>query len=357
MSRRSLISNLIAEQLAAANSATSPAPAAAVQSPAAPESAPAGPEPHAARRVAAGPVRTMGLTLERLELERKSLADALAGGGGVVELDPALVDASFARDRFGEPNDEGLAALQASIAEHGQEVPILVRAAPGRPGRFQAAYGHRRLAACRALGRPVKALVRELSDPELVVAQGLENAERVDLSFIEKAAFARSLEDGGFARPTIMAALSTDKTELSKLIAVARGVPDAIIRAIGPAPKAGRRRWLSLAESLSQAGALARIEALLDQERFRAADSDARFGMALAHAQRSEADIALAAPQRLTIAALDGRPLARITETDERLTLQIDRADDPAFADFLVRELPHLHARFLAEGEPARRKG
>ena len=45
-----------------------------------------------------------------------------------------------------------------------------------------------------------------------------------------------------------MDALSTDKGELSKLISVARAVPHEIVEAIGSAPKAGRRRWLVLAE-------------------------------------------------------------------------------------------------------------
>jgi ParB family chromosome partitioning protein len=363
MSRRDRISSLIAEQLAAANSAAGApssapdgAPSPATSSPA--TLAPAAPGPaEPARRVAAGPVRTMGLTLDRLELERKALVDA-AAAGGVVEIDPGLIDASFARDRFAEDENGGVAleALKASIAAHGQEIPILVRAAPGQPGRYQAAYGHRRLRACQALGRPVRAIVRALSDAELVVAQGLENAERVDLSYIEKAVFAAALEDRGFPRPTIMAALSTDKTELSKLISAARGVPPAIIRAVGPAPKAGRRRWLALAELLARPGATARVEALLAEDGFRAADSDARLTRALERAERAPAEAALAAPRRLTITGRDGRPLARVTETDERLTLTVDRTADPAFADFLLGELPELHARFAARDAQTRRR-
>jgi len=64
--------------------------------------------------------------------------------------------------------------------------------------------------------------VRSLDDHQLVVAQGVENSARRDLSFIERAMFAKALEDAGYERPVIMASLSTDKTELSKMISVAR---------------------------------------------------------------------------------------------------------------------------------------
>ena len=49
---------------------------------------------------------------------------------------------------------------------------------------------------------PVRAVVRTLSDAELVIAQGKENNERRDLSFIERALFAAHLEHRKFERPT-----------------------------------------------------------------------------------------------------------------------------------------------------------
>jgi ParB family transcriptional regulator, chromosome partitioning protein len=336
MSRRSVISSLIAEQLAAANSA----PAAEAQP-----------------RVAAGPVRAMGLTLDKLELERKSLEDAIAAGAQVVELDPAAIDGSFAADRFAADGEAGFEELRRSIEANGQEVPILVRPLPDQPGRYQAAYGHRRLKACRALGRRVKALVKAMTDAELVVAQGLENAQRVDLSFIEKAAFARGLEDRGFERATIMAALSTDKTELSKLISAVKAVPEPVMRAIGPAPKAGRRRWLQLGDALANPAGLRRVEALIADAGFTAKDSDARFVLALDAASRTPADKAEAAPHRMTIKGASGAVIATISETARQLDVVVDRAKNRAFADFLVRRLPALHDQFLAEEAEPRPPG
>ena len=193
-------------------------------------------------RAPAGPVRSMGLALDRMERESRDLEKALAAGAAVVELDPSLVDVSSVRDRLSESNDASFETFKQSIADRGQEVPILVRPHPANEGRYQVAYGHRRLRAAAALGRKVRAIVRELSDTESVIAQGIENSQRKDLSYIERALFAARLEDKGFERSVIIDALATDKGELSKLISVARAVPELVIEAIGPAPKAGRRQ-------------------------------------------------------------------------------------------------------------------
>uniref|UniRef100_UPI001D0E2864 ParB/RepB/Spo0J family partition protein n=1 Tax=Klebsiella pneumoniae TaxID=573 RepID=UPI001D0E2864 len=77
-------------------------------------------------------------------------------------------------------------------------MPILVRPHPTIDGRYQVAYGHRRLVAVRQLGFKVKAVIRELSDDQLVVSQGQENNARTNLSYIERALFASRLEDRSF---------------------------------------------------------------------------------------------------------------------------------------------------------------
>jgi ParB family transcriptional regulator, chromosome partitioning protein len=335
LSRRSVISSMIQEQLAVANSSAHTSTMSSAEPPAA--------------RVTAGPVRTMGLTLDKLELERKSLEEALAAGGGIVEIAAEMVEISFAADRFAEISEPAFESLKQSIAESGQEVPILVRPMPDRSGYYQAAYGHRRLRACRALGIKVKALIKPLSDAELVIAQGLENAARVDLSFIEKATFALGLETRGFDRPIIMAALATDKTELSKMIAAASALPADIVRAIGPAPKAGRRRWLQLAERLGDTGARQRVQIMIANSGFDALATDVRFTLALDEAITSRAKAALKAPMRTILKSSGGKPLARIEETDGKLTLVVDRGEDRGFADYLVRQISALYEAFASE--------
>src|SRR5690606_34176545 len=150
---------------------------------------------------------------------------------------------------------------------------------PAAQGRFQIAYGRRRLRALDRLAQPVKAVVRDLSDDEMVVAQGRENLDRADLSFIEKALFAKRLEDAGYERSVTMAALATDKSDLSRYISIARRIPEELARNIGPAVKAGRARWQKLAEAIDKPKTASKIDEVVVSERFQSADSDARFNI------------------------------------------------------------------------------
>jgi ParB family chromosome partitioning protein len=167
----------------------------------------------------------MGLSLGALsdEIEEaRRLRETIGVADQVAEIDPAKIERSPFSDRLSEGArmDETFAALKESIRERGQQVPVLVRVHPdpakAGQGLFQTAYGHRRVLAARELGLPVRAIVKALSDDDLVIAQGKENAERRDLSFIERALFANALVEHGFDRATAMAALGVDKTEMSR---------------------------------------------------------------------------------------------------------------------------------------------
>ncbi|QRE78214.1 plasmid partitioning protein RepB (plasmid) [Methylobacterium aquaticum] len=291
-------------------------------------------------RVPAGPVRAMSLSLSRMDDDRRALQAALARGQTIVDLDPALIDPSFVKDRL--DHDGGtFGEFKRQIEEHGQEVPILVRPHPTRMGRYQVAYGHRRLRALTELGRQVRAVVRELNDADLVVAQGLENSARQDLSYIERALFACRLEDHGFERTIITNALSIDKGELSKLIAVARAVPEKIVTRIGPAPKIGRRRWVALAEHIKTPSVARAVEKAVMDDAFVALDSDARFARIAA----------LVTPQKPSPATSKlwegqgGQATAEISRKGATVTLAINR--DPSFGEFVAARLDELYATFL----------
>lgn len=201
--------------------------------PARPET-PSAPPPHRP----SGAVKAMNLSLGRLGEEAaaaKALRESLASGDKVLEIDPSAVEMSFIRDRIPVDKDPEFERLKQSIQESGQQVPILVRPDPLKTGHYQAAYGHRRLRAAAEIGVPVKAVVRKLTDEELILAQGQENGPRVDLSFIERALFARRMDEHGFSREMIAQALATDKPETSRLLQVAQTIDPEIILAIGPA--------------------------------------------------------------------------------------------------------------------------
>lgn len=301
-------------------------------------------------RVAAGAVRSMKETFSDIERENEELRARVGAGESIVDVDPALIDPSPFADRFASEDDASFERLKASIAERGQEIPVLLRAHPGAAGRYQIAFGHRRVRAAQTLGRPVKALVRALDDDALVVAQGVENAAREDLSFIERAVFALRLEASGRTRAVIQQALAIDRAEASKLISVARAVPEALARMIGKAPRIGRGRWQEFAEAVQDRAALKRAEAAAGTAGFAALDSDERFARVFAAARRVEAKAHAARPDVLEIHDGAGRRVAQLRMGGRELRMRLAEKDDGAFARFLGARLPDLFDEFRAFG-------
>ena len=299
------------------------------------------------RRVPSGAVRAMGLDLDRLtsdarraeELERQA-----ANGQMVLEIDPAIVDASFAEDRIDRTSDADYRRLVDSIGISGQQVPILVRPHPDAVGRYQVAYGHRRLAAAMELGRPIRALIKPLTDAELVVAQGKENAERRNLTFIERALFAAELEARGFDRPTLLAALAAHPAEMSRYLAVARDVPRWLATAIGAAPKAGRPRWMALAELVAAEGAKKIVAALVERPDFQASATDRRFELTMSALRTASKALPSAWP--LVFFGPNGEPVIKLEPqaTGTRMTV-LDHAS-PGLSVFLTDRLPALLEEF-----------
>lgn len=300
-----------------------------------------------AERVKSGAIGAMGSALQEMAENSKAAArlqEKLASGDAVVTIAAKDIEGSAIADRLPTDNDPGFERLVASIADQGQQVPILVRPHPSKTGHYQIAYGRRRLRAAVRLDRPVRAIVRNLTDNELVVAQGRENLNREDLSFIERALFARRLEDAGFERAVIIAALSTDKANLSRYISVARSVPEDLAHAIGPAGKAGRARWVQMAEQLEQPHAERILARVTGTDEFRAALSDERFVMALtALAAPAKAP----SPRRQVWALPNGRKAGRVEERDGKTALVFDEKVVPAFGSFIAERLDDLYRAYV----------
>jgi ParB family chromosome partitioning protein len=297
--------------------------------------------------VRAGAVGAMGRTLGQIAGAAEQAKAMIEAGDTIVELDPALIDNSFVRDRLERDLDSHQELLEL-IRERGQQVPILVRPHPENPTRYQVAYGHRRVRVLAELGRRVRAVVKPLTDEELVVAQGQENSARTDLSYIERGLFAVALEDRGFDRMVIMSALNLEKTQLSRLISVARSVPLEISASIGPAPKAGRPRWMALVERLTGKDVKAEIAVLTADPTFREADSDQRFVRVFnALGPKKEKKGPRATPWKDP----QGRKLGAIARTPRQVTITVDRRQAPEFGEFLVDRLPEIYAEFISRAE------
>jgi ParB family transcriptional regulator, chromosome partitioning protein len=304
-------------------------------------------------RVAAGSVRAMGLELHRLTEqadEAEALRQQIENGSIVAELDPEMLEPSFVSDRLTPIDDPQYRQLVESIRKDGQALPVLVRPHPDRTGIYQIAYGHRRWHAARELAVKVRAIIQTLSDTELVIAQGKENAERRNLSFIERALFAAKLDSNGFDRATINAALAVHTTELSRLLTVAAAIPSAIVTLIGPAPKAGRTRWIELVEYLQTKDAQQLAVQTLDSPSLKRLGTDARFE-ALMETLRNAAS----GPEPTeVIANARGEPVVRITRSGRGLRVWVDGRFGHGFGAYLVRSLPDLIHRFDTETDQVR---
>jgi ParB family chromosome partitioning protein len=271
------------------------------------------------------------------EIERR-----LAEGQTVVELDPASIDPSFVQDRM--PGD--IDGLLASLREQGQQVPILVRPHPDTSSRYQVAFGHRRLRAMAELGRPVRAVVRDLTDEQLVVAQGQENNEREDLTFIEKARFAYRLSKQ-FTREIVIAAMSLDKSNLSKMISLFDTLPADLIDAIGAAPGVGRPSWQKLAELIEKSPSPSEFVEFAQSQAIQALPSADRFKAVLSGLKPDRR--ARGVPE--VMSTPDGARIAQLTQSKTKLEITIDKKATPEFAAFVLEQLPALYQAHRAKIE------
>ena len=277
----------------------------------------------------------------------------------LLDIDPFLIDAGGLADRL-ETDDAEDAGLLASIRDYGQQVPVLVRPHPTDPARYQIVYGRRRVLALRDLGQPVKALLRDLDDSALVMAQGQENNARRGLSFIEKANFAAQMRDAGYERRAMCDALAIDKTVVSRMLQIVDRVGPDLITAIGAAPAVGRDRWSALA-NLLESGDLD-TETMRDMIAIQARpdnDSNDRFeialnagdprGAAVRATDHTDTD-AVPRPRahsRTITSPGTGIAIAQVKSGSDKVVLTLPRDTGGGFEDWLVDHLHDIHRTWM----------
>ncbi len=277
-------------------------------------------------------------------------ADKMLEGETVVELSPETIEESFIRDRL-EEDPQAFEELIAAIREHGQTSPILVRPHPHHDGRYMVVFGHRRLKAATVLGRNVRAVVKPISDREHVIAQGQENSARADLSFIEKATFARRLSELHYDNDStiVMTALSVDKATLSKMMSVAN-MPRDILDAIGGAKLPGRDRWYELKLLLEKPTNLARLREVLAATDLAGLNGDARFAFVIDALTRKKASGYARPPKKSKWVPKD-KSVARAVSAEIRndgksYTLALKARDGVGFGEFIADSLDDLYAEY-----------
>ncbi|WP_417720832.1 plasmid partitioning protein RepB [Salipiger sp.] len=271
----------------------------------------------------------------------------------IVELDPFAISEGGLRDRV-EHDEADHASLMESIRLYGQQVPVLVRPDPDHADRYRIVYGRRRVLAHRDLGLPVKAMIRDLDDREAILAQGQENSARRDLSFIERANFARQMVEAGYERKIICDALSTDKTLISRLLQVAEAVPVEVIEHIGAAPSVGRDRWLGFATLWASQDLDAQdgVSMLAVQGQSR---SDDRFEALYAWLEKRRAgarpEAAPAprpAPETRPLMLAEGRRLGQVVRRGDKVRIELSHKAAPGFDDWLAEHIEEIHRDWLA---------
>jgi len=297
-----------------------------------------------------GAVKSMQQSFSAVEAENERLRAQLQSAEAAVELDPATIIPSFVRDRMDLEGNPQFPQFVEGIRREGQKLPILVRPIPERAGAYQVAYGHRRLRACQILGIPVRAIVMPLTDEQLVVAQGIENTERENLSFIEQALFAIELKKRGFSRETIAKALGRSEEKglayISILTSTASALPEELVRKIGPAPSVGRPKWDKLGSFFENqklpAKANSAVNGLVTSEKWQAQSSDERFAAVLRVLDRP---VPAEKPRATEVDLGDG--LSVTTKLTPKATqISIPHAPAAGLSAWLLDRLPELVEEF-----------
>jgi ParB family chromosome partitioning protein len=281
--------------------------------------------------------RTTGEAYEDLKAEMERAA---AEGRLVVEVDPALIRDSAHRDRdergFG---DAGFLELVNSIRDEGQLAPVALRRLDEAMTIYEVVFGHRRVRACRSLGRKVRAVIFDGDDKALVRRMLIENAIRRDLSPVEKArAWQRLLTSGLFTRQELSATLQVTPQQISNVVVLA-ALPAELLELVGDWRELGintGRRLLAAWE-----GAGCRLPADL-AERVRVGGGSAAKraqllarGLAAVGQGMGERDSEL-------IRAKDGRKLARLSRAGGQLVLRFQPDLSEELVRALARRLPEL---------------
>jgi len=296
-------------------------------------------------RHTSGALQSMNDALTGISHEADALREALTNGLTIVEIDPLDIDASFVKDRLDDFNGEDFSNLLDSIRENGQAFPVLVRPHPDQEGRYQLAYGHRRVEAIRQLGLKAKAFIRNLTDDELVIAQGNENLERKDLTFIEKAFFALRLEERGVKRSVIMATFGTSsKGVLSEMIALGRKLPGDLVMAIGSAPGIGRPRWDAMATVLDDGEG--KWKSLIQDPEFLRLSSADRFERVLKEIHQKPAKKGRGAEGDTAWAPADKSVSVLTKSRPKGVALEITRTEAKPFAEWISNNLDDLYEAF-----------
>ncbi len=117
-------------------------------------------------------------------------------------------------------DDAPLQELAKSIAEKGVIQPLIVRAAPNDPDRYEIVAGERRWRAAQiAKLHEIPVLLRDYDDTEVLEVAIIENIQRAELNAVDEAAGYRQLMDRfGHTQEQLATALGKSRSHIANLM-------------------------------------------------------------------------------------------------------------------------------------------
>jgi ParB family transcriptional regulator, chromosome partitioning protein len=127
-------------------------------------------------------------------------------------------------------DEKELQDLAASIREKGVIQPLILRPHPQDPADFEIVAGERRWRAAQVAGvHELPAVVRELSDAEVLELAIIENVQRTDLNAVEEAQGYRQLMDRfGHTQERLAEALGKSRSHIANVLRLLT-LPDPVL--------------------------------------------------------------------------------------------------------------------------------
>ncbi len=152
-------------------------------------------------------------------------AEANASSTVMLRLDEIEPNRKQPRKEF---NEEALTELADSIAQHGVIQPLLVRPLIG--GGYQIVAGERRWRASRRAGlSEVPAVIKELTDNEVMEIALIENLQREDLTPLEEAMGYQTLIDTyGFTQEEVAKSMGKSRPAITNSLRLLQ-LPEAVL--------------------------------------------------------------------------------------------------------------------------------
>ena len=148
--------------------------------------------------------------------------------GGLRDIPIELIHRNEKQPRWVFPEAE-IAELAVSICTQGVLQPILVRPAPGMAGHYEIVAGERRWRASQQAGlHALPALIRDLSEAQVLEIGVIENVQRAALNPIEEAsAYQQLVEVHGRTAAEVADAVGKSRSHVANLVRLL-ALPDAV---------------------------------------------------------------------------------------------------------------------------------